>query len=76
MVAAGAIGALVTALGVPIATARGFPLWFLLSTTVVGAVVATLFFAIASRLGSAVNLTFLFVPWQALVAGAIGRSIR
>jgi hypothetical protein len=74
--AAGAIGAFVTALGVPLATARVFPLLFVLSTTVAGAVVAVLFFAIASRLGSAVNLAFLFVPWQALVAGAIGRSIR
>lgn len=74
--AAGAIGAFVTALGVPLATARVFPLLLVLSTSVAGAVVATLFFAIASRLGSAVNLAFLFVPWQALVAGAIGRSIR
>ena len=74
--AAGAIGALVTALGVPLATARALSLLLVLSTTLAGAVVALVFFAIASRVGPALNLTYLFVPWQALVAGAVGRSIR
>jgi hypothetical protein len=74
--AAGAIGALVTALGVPLATARALSLFLVLSTTLAGAIVALIFFAFASRFGSNVNLAYLFVPWQALVAGAIGRSIR
>ena len=60
-----------TALGVPLATARAsLALLLVLSTTLAGAVVALVFFAIASRVGPALNLTYLFVPWQALVAGA------
>ena len=65
-----------TALGVPLATARALSLLLVLSTTLAGAAVALVFFAIASRVGPALNLTYLFVPWQALVAGAVGRSIR
>jgi TIR domain len=72
---AGAIGAFLTAIGAPLATRRTFPIFFLLATTLVGAVVATMFNAVEYWAPN-LNFTFLFVPWQALVAGAIGRSIR
>jgi hypothetical protein len=76
--AAGAIGALVTAAGVPLATRRLFPVFLVFSTTLLGAVVAIAFYAYAifSGTDSDPNFTYLFVPWQALVAGAIGRSLR
>jgi hypothetical protein len=72
---AGAIGAFLTAVGAPLATRRTLPIFFLLAITLVGAVVATLFNLVQYWTPN-LNLTFLFVPWQAFVAGAIGRSIR
>jgi len=77
--AAGAIGAFGTAIGVPFATRRIFsPLAFAL-TTVAGGVIAVAFYAIASWTAPHQGDTiwyFLFAPWQAGVAAVIGRSIR
>ena len=77
--AAGAIGAFGSAVGVPVATRRIFsPLAFAL-TALAGGAVAVAFYAIASwtapHQGDAIWY-FLFAPWQAGVAAVIGRSIR
>lgn len=76
---AGAIGAGVTAIGVPIATRRIFSFASVLSTTLAGAVIAVMWFAIVwltNPSGSDGVFTCLFVAWQAVVAAFIGRLIR
>lgn len=75
---AGAVGALITALGIPIAT-RCFPApRTYLAITLTGALVATVWFVIAGAIAALradQNWYALFVPWQAAIALAIGRSI-
>jgi hypothetical protein len=76
---AGAIGAMGTAIGVPIATRRIFSFASFLSTTFAGAVIAGLWYAITLQpdpWNSEAMATCLFVAWQAVVAAVIGQSIR
>ncbi|MGA3303213.1 MAG: hypothetical protein ABSC72_07975 [Methylovirgula sp.] len=78
--AAGAIGALLTGVGVPIAAARRFSFVSLLATISIGAAVAILWFAIIDFANPSNSDSWigyaLYVPWQAGVAVIIGRSIR
>jgi hypothetical protein len=74
---AGAIGALVTALGVPLATRRSISLVSIALIILAGAAIAL---AWAYFLEGQKNNPYapfeLFVPWQAIVAAMIGRSIK
>jgi hypothetical protein len=78
--AAGAIVAMITAIGVPVATRRIVSFISIGATTAGGAVVAATWWAIVMW-GKPQEVTewfwtFLFVAWQAVVGGLIGRSIR
>jgi hypothetical protein len=74
----GAIGALITVLGVPLATGRRFPVLGMAVTTAAGIAVAVAFFVVVSAVAALQPAGFytLFVPWQAAVAAAIGRFLR
>lgn len=77
--AAGAAGAAVTAVGVPLATQRIFSFIAILSTTLAGALIALAWVALTWLTGLQVNdaiFTCFLIAWQAGVAGVIGRSIR
>ncbi|MEZ5926754.1 MAG: toll/interleukin-1 receptor domain-containing protein [Hyphomicrobiaceae bacterium] len=74
----GAIGALITVLGVPLATRRRFAVVGMVAATGAGIVVAVAFFVAVSAIAALLPLEFytLFIPWQAAVAGVIGRYLR
>jgi len=76
---AGAVGAMITALGIPVATRRllARPSYFVITLT--GALVAAAWFLLAGAIAALQadqHWYALFAPWQTLVAIAIGRSIR
>lgn len=76
---AGAVGAMITALGVPIATRRIFSISAVSTTTLAGAGVTVVWFAILSWTtpeSADGSFTFLFMAWQPIVAAVIGRSIK
>jgi hypothetical protein len=76
---AGAVGALITALGVPVATRCLLARRTYLVIALTGAVVAVVWFVFASAIPALRADQYwyaLFVPWQAAIAMAIGRSIR
>lgn len=76
--AAGAAGALITALGIPVATRRLLAHRAYLAIAITGALVATAWFVLASAIAALradQDWYALFVPWQAAVAMVIGRAI-
>jgi len=76
--AAGAVGALITALGVPVATGCLLARRTYLVIALTGAVVAAVWFVLASTIAALRADQYwyaLFVPWQAAIAMVIGRSI-
>jgi hypothetical protein len=75
---AGAVGALVTALGVPVATRCLLARRTYLAITLTGALVAAVWFVLACAIAALRADQYwyaLFVPWQATIAMTIGRSI-
>ncbi|MBO0757966.1 MAG: hypothetical protein J2P54_19140, partial [Bradyrhizobiaceae bacterium] len=70
---AGGIGALITTLGIPLATRRRLARRSYLAITLTGALVAGVWGILSDA--HAYYWYELFVPWQAFVAMAIGRSI-
>jgi hypothetical protein len=75
---AGAIGAFITALGIPVATRRLLARSSYLAITLTGALVATAWFILAGAIATLqadANWYALFAPWQAAVALAIRRSL-
>jgi hypothetical protein len=77
--AAGAIGALITAFGIPIATRRNPSRLFYVAITLTGTIVAAAWFVLAgavAMLSADQHWYALFAPWQAAVAAAIGGSIN
>jgi hypothetical protein len=77
--AAGAVGALATALGVPVATRRNFSPVAALLAIIAGAIVAAAWFVTIWWTGpyqTDAMWTYLFVAWQGVVAAVVGRSIR
>jgi hypothetical protein len=76
---AGAIGALITAFGIPVATRRTLARPSYLAITLTGALVAAAWFVLAGAIAALqadTNWYALFAPWQAAVGIAIGRSIE
>jgi len=76
---AGAIGALITAFGVPLATRHPLSRRSYAVITLTGALVAAAWFVLAGAiafLGADQHWYALFAPWQAAVAAVIGRSLR
>lgn len=69
--AAGAIGAGITAMGIPLAMRRSFSLGPWLATTAVGATAPVLWFYIFYSINSRGD-NAIYAIWQPLVAGAIG----
>jgi hypothetical protein len=77
-VMAGAVGALITAVGIPFATGCRLSRPSLLAITLTGAAVAAAWFVLASSVAAMQADQYwyaLFVPWQAAVAAVIGYSI-
>ncbi len=74
----GAIGAFVTALGVPFALRRRLPVAGFAAATAAGIVVAVLFYVLLTAVPALQKGGFymLFMPWQAAVAAALGRFVR
>lgn len=75
---AGAIGALITALGIPVATRRSLPRRTYLAVALIGALVAAVWFVLASTVAGLRADQYwyaLFVPWQMAIAMTIGHSI-
>lgn len=75
---AGAVGALITALGIPVATRRLLARRSYLAIALSGGLVAVIWFVLAgaiTALRADQHWYALFVPWQAAIAMAIGRSI-
>jgi hypothetical protein len=75
---AGAVGALSVAIGTPLATRRLFSPLSVAITTFLGAVVAMGWYGITWWINpnSFDPYPYLFMTWQPVVAGAIGRSLR
>jgi hypothetical protein len=76
--AAGAIGAVITAFGIPLATRRNPTRSSYVATTLAGLVVAAGWFVLAgtiATLSADQHWYALFAPWQAAVAAVIGGSI-
>jgi hypothetical protein len=76
---AGAIGALITAFGIPVATRRMIARPSYLAITLTGALVAAAWFVLSGAIAALqadTNWYALFAPWQAAVGMAIGRSIE
>jgi hypothetical protein len=77
--AAGAIGALITAFGIPIATRRILARPSYVAITLAGAIVAAGWFMLAgtvAALSADQHWYALFAPWQAAIAAVIGGSIK
>jgi hypothetical protein len=76
--AAGSVGAMITALGVPPATRRSVPLFFFLAIPLAGGAIAAAWFAISGAFDSSSDIVWyaLFISWQGAVAAVIGRAIR
>lgn len=75
---AGAVGALITALGIPVATRCLLARRTYLTIALTGALVAAFWFVLASAIPALRADQYwyaLFVPWQAAIAMTIGRSI-
>jgi hypothetical protein len=75
---AGAVGALITALGIPVATRCLLARRTYLAIALTGALVAAVWFVVAGAIAELRADQYwyaLFVPWQAAIAMAIGRSI-
>jgi hypothetical protein len=78
--AAGAVGALLTGLGIPVATRRLLPPRTYLAIAITGALIAAAWFVLCPNAISTPRADYyywyaLFAPWQAAVAMLIGRSI-
>lgn len=75
---AGAVGALITALGIPVATRRLPTRRTYLAVALTGALVAAVWFVLACAIAALREDQYwyaLFVPWQMAIAMTIGRSI-
>jgi hypothetical protein len=76
--AAGTLGALITALGIPFATRRTLARPSYVTITLTGAIIAALWFVLAgtfAALAADHNWYALFAPWQAAVAVAVGWAV-